>query len=461
MSIIMRLVKTCDPNNCSSTIHTLNMQLRFSLFIILLTSITIISCKSGTVNLFKAASPHEQYRRKLETAGLDKTAMGSAWIAASSNSLQKALNINIPYRETGYFDAGKVPAAAYRFSATKGQKITIGLIKKPTTTALYLDLWELNDVNNAKRIASADTLNRPIQYEIDVTGNYLIRLQPELLQSVEYMLEITSGPSLAFPTQSKTKSIGSYWGDGRDNNARKHEGVDIFGSFRSPVVASAGGTVTRVNENNLGGKVVWLKPSGKDYTLYYAHLDEQIAVEGQEVKLGDTVGLMGNTGNARTTPTHLHFGIYTFGGAINPLPFIDPVTKTPGKINASVSNLNKTLRTTGKVNLYSLPQNKSTPIANLTAGTIVNISSATGNFYKAELPDGIIGFINSSELTQTSKPLQRLKIKAAQQKVFDQPDNLAAVKLNLRIGETVEVLGNFNNYQLISNETAQVGWIVK
>ncbi|WP_316808246.1 M23 family metallopeptidase [Pedobacter agri] len=437
------------------------MQLRFLSFLIFLSSITIISCKSGTVNLFKAASPHEQYRRKLESAGLDKTTMGSAWITASSNSLQKALNINIPYRETGYFDAVKIPAAAYRFSATKGQKITVSLIKKPTTSALYLDLWELNDVNNPKRIASADTLNNPIQYEIEVTGNYLIRIQPELLQSVEYTLEIVSGPSLAFPTQSKSKSIGSYWGDGRDNNARKHEGVDIFGGFRSPVLASAAGTITRVNENNLGGKVVWLRPSGKDYTLYYAHLDEQIATEGQDVKVGDTVGLMGNTGNARNTPTHLHFGIYTSGGAINPLPFIDPVTKTPGKINASVSNLNKTLRTAGKVNLYALPQNKSTPISSLTAGTIVNVSSATGNFYKAELPDGNTGFISSNDVVQTTKPLQQLKVKVLQQKVFNQPDSLAAVKLNLTAGETVSVLGNFNNYQLISNEHAQVGWIVK
>ena len=436
------------------------MQLRFPSFVIILISIAIISCKSGTVNLFKAASPHEQYKRKLETSGLDKTAMGLAWINAADASIQKALSINIPYKETGYFDAGKIPATAYQFSATKGQKITISLTKKPTAPALYLDLWQLIDINNPKRIASADTLNSPIQYEIDDTGNYMIRLQPELLQSVEYTLEITSGPSLAFPTQSKSKSIGSYWGDGRDNNARKHEGVDIFGSFRSPVLASAGGRITRVNENNLGGKVVWLRPSGKDYTLYYAHLDEQIAVEGQEVKLGDTVGLMGNTGNARTTPTHLHFGIYAFGGAINPLPFIDPITKTPAKINAAVSNLNKTLRTSSKAALYDSPQ-KNSIVATLTPGTIINVNSATGNFYKAELPDGTAGFISSNELTQTAKPLQRLKVKAVQQKVFDQPDSLAAVKLNLKTGEIVSVLGNFNNYQLISNENSQIGWIVK
>ena len=431
------------------------------IFILMLTSITFISCKTGSVNLFKAASPHEQYKKKLETAGLDKTAMGLAWISAAESSIQKALNINLPYKETGYFDAGKIPAAAYQFSATKGQKITISLNKKPVQSALYLDLWHLTDINNPKRIASADTLNNPIQYDIDETGNYLIRLQPELLQNVAYTLEITTGPSLAFPTQSKSKSIGSFWGDGRDNNARKHEGVDIFGPRRSPVIASAAGTITRVNENNLGGKVVWLRPKGKDYTLYYAHLDEQVAREGQEVKIGDTIGLMGNTGNARTTATHLHFGIYTFGGAVNPLPYIDPVTKTPANINAALGNLNKILRTSSKVNLYGSPENKASIVTVLSPETIINVHSATGNYYKVALPDGKIGFINSKALRQTIKPLRKLTIKIAQENVYDQPDSLAAIKINLKAGQTVSVLGNFNNYQLISDENAQVGWIVK
>ncbi|MFD2286164.1 peptidoglycan DD-metalloendopeptidase family protein [Pedobacter petrophilus] len=430
-------------------------------FISVLTAIAFISCKTGSVNLFKAASPHEQYKRKLETAGLDKTAMGLAWINAAESSIQKALNITIPYQETGYFDAGKIPAASYRFSATKGQKITISVSKKPAQSALYLDLWHLDDVNNPKRIASADTLNNPIQYEINDTGSYLIRLQPELLQSVAYTLEITTGPSLAFPTQSKSKSIGSFWGDGRDNNARKHEGVDIFGARRSPVIASANGTITRVNENNLGGKVVWLRPAGKDYTLYYAHLDEQVAREGQEVKIGDTIGLMGNTGNAKTTATHLHFGIYTSGGAVNPLPYINPISKAPVNINANLDNLNKTLRTSSKENLYGSPENKSAIVSTLTSGTIINVNSATGNFYKVALPDGNTGFINSKELVQTTKPLQKLKIKSQQEKVYDQPDSLAAVKINLRAGQTVYVLGTFKNYQLISDENAQVGWIVK
>jgi peptidoglycan LD-endopeptidase LytH len=68
----------------------------------------------------------------------------------------------------------------------------------------------------------------------------------------------------------------------------------------------ADGVVTRVEENTLGGRVIFLAPNNKDYSLYYAHLQEQTAKPGQRVKTGDTIGLMGNTGNARTTAPHLH-----------------------------------------------------------------------------------------------------------------------------------------------------------
>src|SRR5690606_27514041 len=125
-----------------------------------------------------------------------------------------------------------------------------------------------------------------------------------------------------------------------------------FSSFRTPVIAIAPG-ITRVNENNLGGKVVWLRPEGKDFTLYYAHLDEQIATDGQFVRQGDTLGLMGNTGNARTTPPHLHFGIYTGNGAVDPLPFINPAIRKMPEVQADLKQLNTTMRASGSTSLLS------------------------------------------------------------------------------------------------------------
>lgn len=65
---------------------------------------------------------------------------------------------------------------------------------------------------------------------------------------------------------------------------------------------------------------MWQRSGIFGNALYYAHLDSIIATAGQRVKIGDTLGLVGN---ARTTPPHLHFGIYQRGrGAVNPLPYI-------------------------------------------------------------------------------------------------------------------------------------------
>jgi murein DD-endopeptidase MepM/ murein hydrolase activator NlpD len=441
----------------------MNISFRKNRCYFLLLAITTIlwSCKSGSVNLFKAASPHEQYQRKLSSAGLDKTAMGTAWNIMAGQSLEKALTITLPFKETGYFAAERVPASAYRFNVTRGQKIKVSLTKNPSTTfTIYTDVWEENAGARPKLLTSADTLGNDIELDVSTTGQYLIRLQPELLRSGSYTLEITTGPSLAFPVQSgRASNIQSFFGDGRDANSRKHEGIDIFGPRLTPVVAIANGTVTRVNQNNLGGNVVWMRPNGKDYTLYYAHLDKQIATEGQQVAVGDTLGLMGNTGNARTTSPHLHFGIYTNSGAIDPFPFVNPVRKTPERITAPLNQLNATVRTTRSVSLYESPLINSTQVSILKSGTILRVNSASASWYQVEMPDQTIGFVPATSVTATSKPLRRLKIKPTQLDVLDAPARLAAVKFRLTEGSSAGLLGEFGTYHLIIAEDQQTGWI--
>jgi peptidoglycan LD-endopeptidase LytH len=98
------------------------------------------------------------------------------------------------------------------------------------------------------------------------------------------------------------------------------------------VVSATDGVVTRVGEGGLGGRVVWVWNPARGLLLYYAHLDEQLVRTGEPVRRGDILGTVGNTGNARTTPPHLHFGIYHRGiGAIDPYWFIAPkqVTSPP------------------------------------------------------------------------------------------------------------------------------------
>ena len=107
---------------------------------------------------------------------------------------------------------------------------------------------------------------------------------------------------------------------GRD---RTHQGVDIFATRGTDVVSATRGVVSSLREGGLGGRQVWvLGPAGQRH--YYAHLDDWAAglAAGDVVEEGHVLGSVGDTGNARGTPPHLHYGIYGDDGAIDPLPLL-------------------------------------------------------------------------------------------------------------------------------------------
>lgn len=111
---------------------------------------------------------------------------------------------------------------------------------------------------------------------------------------------------------------------------RSHEGVDIFATRGTDVVSATLGVVSSVREGGLGGRQVWvLGPGGQRH--YYAHLDDWAPglAAGDVVYPGSVLGSVGDTGNARGTPPHLHYGIYGAGGAIDPLPLLRAGTE-PG-----------------------------------------------------------------------------------------------------------------------------------
>jgi hypothetical protein len=103
---------------------------------------------------------------------------------------------------------------------------------------------------------------------------------------------------------------------------------DIFAAIGIPVVACVRAEVLRTSpvETGKGGITVTLR--GEDgWRYYYAHLAVlDPAIEpGVVVEAGARLGLSGNTGNARTTEPHLHFGVSKTGsvaGEINPYPYL-------------------------------------------------------------------------------------------------------------------------------------------
>jgi murein DD-endopeptidase MepM/ murein hydrolase activator NlpD len=95
-------------------------------------------------------------------------------------------------------------------------------------------------------------------------------------------------------------------------------------------VRAVAGGIARTGTNRLGGTVVWVYAPAEGRTFYYAHLDRHAIGGVAMVAAGDVLGYVGNTGNARTTPPHLHFGIYD-DGAIDPWPFVQPDQAVPGQ----------------------------------------------------------------------------------------------------------------------------------
>jgi murein DD-endopeptidase MepM/ murein hydrolase activator NlpD len=110
-----------------------------------------------------------------------------------------------------------------------------------------------------------------------------------------------------------------------------HHGDDIFAPLGAPVLAVADGTVFSVGWNDIGGWRLWLRDKqGNEF--YYAHLSAYtaLAVDGRHVHAGDVLAFVGNTGDAATTPFHLHFEVHPvsllflgYDGAVNPTKYLD------------------------------------------------------------------------------------------------------------------------------------------
>jgi murein DD-endopeptidase MepM/ murein hydrolase activator NlpD len=157
-----------------------------------------------------------------------------------------------------------------------------------------------------------------------------------------YIQEPDRKISMPFEDVSR-RQIADTWHAPRGTD-RQHEGQDIFAPKGTPILSATNGYIYKVGENNLGGQTVSVISAG-GRVYYYAHLDRyapNLAV-GDPVTTRTVLGYVGTTGNASGTPPHLHFGIYTMSGAINPLPLLTDRT-TPRITNSKPRRTSNRLR---------------------------------------------------------------------------------------------------------------------
>jgi peptidoglycan LD-endopeptidase LytH len=151
---------------------------------------------------------------------------------------------------------------------------------------------------------------------IGMIGILLIMPQPRLLFT---LATLPAPTSLPVPVRGvPPKALADTWGAPR-SGGRRHKGIDIFAKRGTEIIAPVSGVVLDIGRNRLGGNVVKILGPGPQ-VHYFAHLERFGPLRKRGlVRRGEVVGYVGDTGNARGTPPHLHYGIYVLPGrAINP-----------------------------------------------------------------------------------------------------------------------------------------------
>jgi peptidoglycan LD-endopeptidase LytH len=142
------------------------------------------------------------------------------------------------------------------------------------------------------------------------------------------------GGLLTVPVAGIERSaIASSWGDPRGGGTRLHRGNDILAPGGTPVIAAAEGIVEKLYWSaGGGGNTLYVRSPDGRWSYYYAHLAGYAPgmAEGAWVRAGQPIGYVGDTGNAGTGNTHLHFGMSVMapgdrwwqGRAVDPTPLL-------------------------------------------------------------------------------------------------------------------------------------------
>jgi murein DD-endopeptidase MepM/ murein hydrolase activator NlpD len=176
-------------------------------------------------------------------------------------------------------------------------------------------------------IAPPVTTPEPPQAKSTSTRGPGLSLTPPRREPSKVHPPLTAG-GYVFPVYGPSSFIDTFGAPRAD--VSWHHGDDIFAPLGAPLLAVADGTLFSVGWNDIGGLRLWLR-DGAGNEFYYAHLSalSTRAIDGAAVQAGDVIGFLGNTGDARGTPYHLHFEIHPvsmlylgYDGAVDPTGYL-------------------------------------------------------------------------------------------------------------------------------------------
>ena len=364
--------------------------------------LAIVSCNQiqKATDAITQPTAREVYARSFEKDDNNYNEWDHAFAKAYQKKIiSKDHNVlsGLPHTTVGIYSSSNLIPYHYTFTLAAGEIFYAEVKNNIDSTQVFLDLftWDNDSImKQTPRFSNKPNENK-ITTEITTSGLYTLLVQPEIGTVSSFKLNIYTQPQYGFPVIGKdNKAVQSFWGATRSGGKRSHEGVDIFAPRGTPVIAVTDGLISSTGNRGLGGKQVWLRDGIFGQSLYYAHLDSIIATTGQRVSIGDTLGLVGNTGNAKTTPPHLHFGIYNRTGAINPYPYIKQ-TEIPSILDSLSSNLG-VLKSNGTMRLS--PTSTSNNIATIKRKDTVLLLEKTGNWFHVRSHDSLQGYLYKSSI---------------------------------------------------------------
>lgn len=360
--------------------------------------VSIVSCEQvqKATDVVIQPTAREVYDRAFEK---DDAAL-LKWKEAFNKAQQDSILVTLPYAESGVFSAEKFHVYSYDVQLREGEKLLVSVQKQPDSARVFIELFQKpeDSTKSLKLLKASETEGSQLTHTISSYGFYKITIQPEMKREFPFQLKIYTQPTYGFPVSSAgNKNVQSLWAASRDGGKRSHEGIDIFAPKGTPLLASTDGRITSTGNRGLGGKQVWLRDGLFGKTLYYAHLDSINVIQGQRVAMGDTIGFVGNTGNAETTEPHLHFGIYKGKtGPVNPYPYVKqteiPEIKTINTILLGTINQHKTT-------VYQGPSLALPEVVTLPKNDTISVLGQYGAWFHVVSKDTIKGFVSQNRVT--------------------------------------------------------------
>ncbi|MHA7944546.1 peptidoglycan DD-metalloendopeptidase family protein [Formosa sp. 3Alg 14/1] len=366
--------------------------------IILLTLVVLASCKQAQKITDAISKPSA--KTVFERDFKDNDSIFKHYENRYYNAQNNDLQVELPATIQSKSDTSKLNILAYTLKLQQGERFKLESNSAPDSLQLAIDIFPFeNDSIVAEKPTASNTVeSNNMSFDVSASNRYKLVVFSNRKHHKNFSLKLFTEPTMAFPVHGKNNSaVQSFWGASRGGGKRSHEGIDIFAKRGTPVVASTDGFVYNTGNRGLGGKQVWLRDGIFGQSLYYAHLDSIAVPSGRSVKVGDTLGFVGNTGNAKTTSPHLHFGIYTQKGAVDPYPFVKE-TEAPKFESYTMSSLGETRLNNNELRVS--PAVKSEKIKDLKVATPVEILSKTQNWFHIRVNDTLEGFMHESLITE-------------------------------------------------------------